>query len=98
MPACVEPVGVAVWSIDSPERAPRFNQQWHQKKYTNVKMPMGDVQCHICSSLGHMMRNCPSPRRPRQQARTVNKNTAPDTGMCCPSISSTPFPQSPDPQ
>ena len=34
MPACVEPVGVAVWSIDSPERAPRFNPQWHQKKDT----------------------------------------------------------------
>ncbi|KAJ7987592.1 hypothetical protein DPEC_G00328080 [Dallia pectoralis] len=35
--ACVEPVGVAVWSIDSPERAPRLNQQWRQKRDTNVK-------------------------------------------------------------
>ncbi|CAL8371798.1 unnamed protein product [Gadus morhua 'NCC'] len=42
-------------------------------------MPMGDALCHNCSGLGHMQRNCPSPRRPRQQARTVNKNTAPDT-------------------
>ena len=69
IPACVEPVGVAVWSIDSPERAPRFNKQWRQKKDKNVKMPMGDVQCHNCSGLGHMQRNCPSPRQPRQQAR-----------------------------
>ncbi|KAJ8008876.1 hypothetical protein DPEC_G00082990 [Dallia pectoralis] len=78
--ACVEPVGVAVWSIDSPERAPRLNQQWRQKRDTNVKRPMGDVQCHNCSGLGHIQRNCPSPRRPRQQGWTVSKNTAPDPG------------------
>ncbi|XDV17606.1 hypothetical protein PO909_023440 [Leuciscus waleckii] len=51
-----------------------------RRENTNVKMPMGDVQCHNCSGLGHIRRNCPSPRRPRQQGWTVNKNTAPDTG------------------
>lgn len=80
-PACVEPVGVAVWSINSPERAPKFNQQWHHKRDSNVKTPMGDVQCHNCSGLGHIQRNCTSPRRSRQQVRTVNKNTASATGI-----------------
>ncbi|KAG1937121.1 hypothetical protein F2P79_018352 [Pimephales promelas] len=43
-------------------------------------MSTGNVQCHNSSGLGHIQRNCPSPRRPRQQGRPVIKNTAPDTG------------------
>ncbi|KAL7373215.1 hypothetical protein ABVT39_001512 [Epinephelus coioides] len=74
---CDEPVGVAVASANPPDRKSRFHQQWPAKKNRNVEMFSTEIICHNCSGVGHLQRNCPSPRRPKQHTPSVNLTPAP---------------------
>lgn len=62
----------------APERGPRPKQQCWPKRDKSARKNAGDIICHNCSGLGHLQKNCHSPRQPKQQAYIVSMSQAPD--------------------
>ena len=77
---CDEPVGVAARSTNPPDRKPRSHQQWQPKRNKYAEMNSAGVICHNCSGVGHLQRNCPSPRQPKPRTPGISLTPAPDPG------------------
>ncbi|CAI5674954.1 unnamed protein product [Oreochromis niloticus] len=58
---------VHMLSYEPPERAQRPYQRGRQGWSTFNKSSRKEAVCHNCSGIGHLQRNCPSPRSPAQK-------------------------------
>ncbi|XP_076748173.1 uncharacterized protein LOC143421991 [Maylandia zebra] len=67
-------------SYEPPERAQRPIQRGRQSWSTSNKSSRKEAVCHNCSGIGHLQRNCPSPRSPAQKPVKAARGPAPDPG------------------
>ncbi|CAI5677314.1 unnamed protein product [Oreochromis niloticus] len=71
---------VHMLSYEPPERAQRPYQRGRQSWSTFNKSSRKEAVCHNCSGIGHLQRNCPSPRSPAQKPVKAARGPAPDPG------------------
>lgn len=73
-PTCDQPRCAPVTPSQHQQGAPKARQP----KTGPNKVTSGEVICHNCSGVGHIQKQCPSPRRPRQQQVSFTPNLSPN--------------------